>query len=131
MPRAQPDRSGFTLIEALVALSILSLILLLGYAFMMRQPRAIAGLEAGDEAMRALESSLETLRSGVLELEPGMLPPVVAYPPPTRTRDLVVVLSEVVAADAPDLWAVTLEARYRTGRRIRVRRLESLIWRPE
>ena len=132
MTAAQRRRIGFTLIETLVALFILSLILLLGYGFMMRQPRAIERLDASEEALRALESSLETLRSGAIGLETGMLQPVIAYPPPTRTRDLVIDLEEVEGStDTPGLFTVTLEARFRVGRAIHTRRLQSLIWRPD
>lgn len=129
MPGKPPRRSGFTLVEALVALLILALALLLGYGFMMRQPRALERLAAGDEALRILEASLESLRSGVVELESGMLQPVIAFPPPTRARDLLVDL-EVEPTEIPGLVTVTLEARYRVGQTIHVRRLQSLIWSP-
>lgn len=120
---------GFTLLEALVALLILSLAMLLGYGFMMRQPQAMTRLEAGDEALRAIESSLETLRAGAIPLEPGMLQPVIAYPPPTVAADLLLDL-EIEPTETPDLYSVHLEARYRVGRSIHRRHVQSLIWSP-
>jgi len=126
-----PERAnrGFTLIEALMALLVLTLAMLLGYGFMMRQPQALQRLDAGDEALRALEASLETLRSGAIPLQPGMLQPVIAYPPPTKAVDLLVDL-EVEPTDTPRLFAVSLEARYRVGRAIHRRQVQSLIWSP-
>jgi len=129
--RARLDRRGFTLIEALVALSILSLVLLLGYGFLMRQPRALERLAAGDDALRALEASLETLRAGVIDLDEGMLQPVVAYPPPTHADEMIVDLEAVEPTDTEGVWSVTLEARYRVGNAIQTRRLQSLVWRPQ
>ena len=132
MPARSPERArrGFTLLEALVALLLLTLAMLLGYGFMMRQPQATARLDAGDDAMRALEASLETLRSGALPLEPGMLQPLIAYPPPTRAADLLIDLEEVTPTDTPGLFAISLEARYRVGRTIHRRQIQSLIWSP-
>ncbi len=129
MPGVTRERVGFTLLEALVALFIMALVMMLGYAFMMRQPLASQRLAAGDEALRALEASLESLRSGVVALEPGMLQPVIAYPPPTKARGLLIDL-EVEPTEITGLFAVTLAARYRVGRAIHSRQLHSLIWSP-
>jgi prepilin-type N-terminal cleavage/methylation domain-containing protein len=122
-------RRGFTLVEALVALLLITAALMLGYGFMMRQPQASARLDAGSEALRALESSLETLRSGAIPLESGMLQPVLAYPPPTAAEDLLVDL-DVETTEIENLFIVTLEARYRVGRAIHRRQVQSMIWSP-
>lgn len=126
-----PERAGrgFSLIEALVALLVLTLAMLLGYGFMMRQPQAMKRLDAGDEALRALESSLETMRAGVVPLVDGMLQPVIAYPPPTTAADLLVNL-DVEPTETPGLFTVNLEARYRVGRAIHRRHVQSLVWSP-
>ena len=122
-------RHGFTLLEALVALAVVALALLLGYGFMMRQPRAMQRLDAGDEALRAIEASLETIRAGAIEIESGFLQPGVAFPTPRKAEDLMVDL-EVSATETPGLFAIHLEARYRVGRSIHRRHVETLIWRP-
>lgn len=130
--RPRPDNGvgkGFTLLESLVALVVVALALLLGYGFMMRQPRALERLDSGNEALRAIEASLETLRAGAISLESGFLEPGIAYPPPLEADDLMVDL-DVAVTETSGLWAVTLEARYRVGRSIHRRRLQSLIWRP-
>ena len=130
--RPPPDNgadNGFTLIEALVALMVVTMALLLGYSMMIRQPRASERLDAGEEALRAIEASLETIRAGALPLESGFLQPGIAYPLPVRARELMVDL-DVTATATPGLYAVSLEARYRVGPSIHRRRVDSLIWAP-
>jgi hypothetical protein len=113
-----------------MALLVLTLAMLLGYGFMMRQPQAMKRLDAGDEALRAIESSLETLRSGAIPVQPSrMLQPVIAYPPPTAAADLLINL-EVEPTAIDGLFLVSLEARYRVGRAIHRRHVQSQIWSP-
>jgi prepilin-type N-terminal cleavage/methylation domain-containing protein len=121
--------NGFTLVEALVALIIVAMALLLGHGLVMRQPRAIERLDAGDEALRSIEASLETLRAGAIEFESGFLEPGIAYPPPANTKQLMIDL-EVTATETPGLYLVDLEARYRVGRSMHRRHVQSQIWRP-
>lgn len=127
-PEHRPGR-GFGLLEALVALLVLSLAMLLGYGYMMRQPQAMKRLDAGDEALRALESSLETIRSGAIPLVDGMLQPIIAYPPPTNDSNLLIDL-EVETTETDGLFVVSLEARYRVGRTIHQRHIQSMVWSP-
>ena len=86
-------------------------------------------LDAGEEALCAIEASLETIRAGALPLESGFLQPGIAYPLPVRARELMVDL-DVTATATPGLYAVSLEARYRVGPSIHRRQVESLIWAP-
>lgn len=128
-PPDNGTRHGFTLLESLVALVVVALALLLGYGLMMRQPRAMERLDAGDEALRAIEASLETLRAGAIELDSGFLQPGIAYPSPLHADELMVDL-DVAPMETPGLYAVTLEARYRVGRSIHQRQVQSLVWIP-
>jgi prepilin-type N-terminal cleavage/methylation domain-containing protein len=128
-PPEAGSRDGFTLLEALVAMIVMALALLLGYGFMMRQPQVMQRLDAGDEALRAIEASVETLRAGAIPLKSGFLEPGIAYPPPHRAAHLVVDL-EVTSTDVPGLYALNVEARYRVGRSIHRRRIETLLWSP-
>jgi prepilin-type N-terminal cleavage/methylation domain-containing protein len=123
------SRNGFTLLESLVALVVVALALLLGYGFMMRQPQATQRLDAGDDALRAIEASLETLRAGAIPLESGFLEPGIAYPPPHRAAELMVDL-EVASTEIPGLYALNVEARYRVGRSIHRRRIQTMVWSP-
>ena len=78
--RSRLERSGFTLIESLVALALITLALFLGTKLILMEPRILERLEAGERAIRALEAALETLRSGDLPLRQGVLVPPAAYP---------------------------------------------------
>ena len=60
--------SGFTLIEALVALTILGVALLLGMQLLIQTPRIIRRIDAERQAFRALEATLEGVRAGVIAL---------------------------------------------------------------
>jgi prepilin-type N-terminal cleavage/methylation domain-containing protein len=123
-------RHGFALIEAMVALAIVTLALLLGMAMLLRQPRAQERLDAGSEALRALEASVETLRAVPgLPLDSRRLSPGLAYPEGLGVEGLQVWL-ESSPADGPEgLWEVRLEARYLVGREPHRKRLETMIWR--
>lgn len=123
-------RHGFSLIEALVALALVSVALLMGMAILLRQPRTQQRLDAGGEALRALEASVETLRAvPSLPLESRRLRPGVAYPEGLGAEGLQIWL-ETAPADGPEgLWEIQLEARYLVGREPHRKRLETLLWR--
>ncbi len=60
--------NGFTLIEALVALTILGVALLLGMQLLIQTPRIIRRIDAERQAFRALEATLEGVRGGSVSL---------------------------------------------------------------
>ncbi|MCR8526116.1 type II secretion system protein, partial [Escherichia coli] len=60
--------NGFTLIEALVALTILGVALLLGMQLLIQTPRIIVRIDAERQAFRALEATLEGVRGGSVSL---------------------------------------------------------------
>lgn len=124
---------GFTLLEALMALLVLFLAMLLGYGLAARQPMAMERLEAGEDAMRAIESALETLRAQTARPRSRNLQPVLDYSPPVKARDLLLDLEVETAnpAGPPDLYLVRVVARYRVGRALHSRQVETLIWKPQ
>ena len=124
-----PRQRGFTLIESLLALLLVMMALLLGHRFAIELPGTIKRLQAGNEAMLAIESALETVRAGSIPLEDGVLAPPVAYPfPGSSTKDMALFL-DVEPTATVGLYEVTVEARYVVGQRILRRRVQTLAWR--
>ncbi|MCB1007522.1 MAG: prepilin-type N-terminal cleavage/methylation domain-containing protein [Acidobacteria bacterium] len=121
-PLIFPGTAGFTLIEVLVALAILSLLLLSALTLAAVEQRSQRRLAAHAEAERVLEVAYERLRAGALPLSPGPLDVPFAAP------DGVVVL-DVEATPTLSLYRIRLAARYRSGGE-RERSLEGLLWRP-
>lgn len=66
-----PAGAGFTLLEAVVALGILSLALMLGLAVLAQQPRIHRHAQAHREAHQALSATLEGLRAGTVPAVSG------------------------------------------------------------
>lgn len=128
-PRVAARICGFTLLEALVALLLVTFAMLMGFGFMARQPHTMKRLRAGDDALRAVEATIETIRAGALPLESGFLLPAVAYPASVQTEHLLLDL-DVQPREVDGLYEITVEARYRVGGNIHRRRVTTLVWRP-
>lgn len=120
---------GFTLIESLVALLLVTMAMLLAHRLALQLPGTVKRLQAGNAAMAAIESSLETLRAGYLPLTDDVLMPPVAYPDGSPVEGLILVM-DVEPAPTIGLYEVTIEARYTVGRQQLRRRLQTLVWRP-
>ena len=124
--RAGRRPSGFTLIEALVALTILGVALLLGMALMMQLPRDVRRLDAEREAMRALEMSLEGMRAGTLPIQDSTnLSGFITLPPNPVSRKLGITV-RVEPTDRPGLYKVTLTAHYLVLNSKHEKRIEAL-----
>ena len=119
-------RSGFTLIESLVALALVSVGLLLAVGIQMQQPLALERLRARQEVTRALEATLESVRAGALPLADSVVP---ATLPGGAARGLVVLL-HVEATGTRDLYRVTCEALYTLRGQPQRALLTSLVWAP-
>ena len=78
------DRA-FSLVETLIALALVSMMLLTGLTLLTLQPRLQDRTRAGEEALRAIEAALETLRAAELPLESGRLLPASPIRSSTRT----------------------------------------------
>lgn len=128
VPSGPGRPNGFTLLEALVALAILGIALLLGMQLLIQTPRVVRRLDAERQAFRALEATLESLRAsggpaGNEELShfrtaAGTLAP-----------EELTVSVEVELASLPGLYHVTLTAHYTVLNVAYSKRLETLFWR--
>jgi prepilin-type N-terminal cleavage/methylation domain-containing protein len=114
---------GFTLVETLIALALLTLTLLLGLGLVLQHPRIVRRLDAQREALHAMEAALEALRAGALPLVSQDLPPVGLH------RTALTVRIEP-AGSPPGLYRVEVRARYQVEGQTRERKVESLVWRP-
>lgn len=116
---------GFTLVEVLVALLLLTSCLFLALALHMQQRRILDRLAAQGEALRALEGTMEALRAGALPLATGTVPEF-AY---GDAKGLVVTI-DVTDTEVPSLFEVRAEARFLVAGEPHSRQLETLIWSP-
>jgi prepilin-type N-terminal cleavage/methylation domain-containing protein len=123
-PRATPGQRGFSLLEALIALSLLAVLLLMGGGLVLQQPRTMRRIDVQRHELQALDSTLEAIRAGALPLVSTRID-VPGGP---------IVWIEVAPAGAPpvpaDLYRVSLRALQQTGGKTVERRLDSLVWRP-
>ena len=121
---AMPSRAarGFTLVETLVALVLLTLTLLLGLGLVLQHPRIVRRLDAHRDALHAMEATLEALRAGALPLHSQDLPPVGA-------RRMALSVEAVPEGNPPGLYRVVVRVGYQVDGQDRERRVETLIWR--
>ena len=121
---------GFTLIEALVALSILGMALLfeMGAQWQTRELRL--GLEAESELLVRAESAVESIRAGVHPLASGPVDALLAWPlvevDPSVTLILDADSTDVVGLCRLRILGRSIGSR---GRRHSLT-LETLVWRP-
>ncbi len=114
---------GFTLVETLVALALLTLALLIGLGLVLQHPRIVRRLDAQREAIHTLDVTLEALRAGAIPLDSRTLSPV----GPRK-----VALSIQVTPDGypPGLYRVQVRAAWQVEGRPREWAVETLLWRP-
>lgn len=130
-PELRRER-GFSLLEALVSLLILEMALLMGLALVLEQPRIVRRLDRQREVLRALESTLELIRAGVVPLQSGTVEPWlllsgVPLPPGTSIQMEV----EPVAPPGPaGLFHVKVLARWLAAGILRTREVETFVWSP-
>lgn len=115
------------MIEALVALAIVALALLLGLGLVFQQKRTLLRLEARAEADAALGEALEWLRAGAWPLASG---PVPTTGDADAAGDLAVLVLVTPAEPPADLYRGRLMARYTVAGRVETRTVETLFWRP-
>jgi prepilin-type N-terminal cleavage/methylation domain-containing protein len=122
--------SGFTLVEALIALTLLGVALLLGMQLLVETPRIIRRIDAERQAFRALEATLESLRAGGGSFKEDQ--ELTGFFTAAGTKELPPDLRVVVHAEKahlPGLFHVTLTASYTVLHVAYTKRLETLVWR--
>lgn len=137
--RSPRSKRGFSLIEALVALLILEMALLMGLALLLEQPRIVRRLDRQRQTLRSLESTLELVRAGAIPLQTGPVGDwltLAGAPPPEDTAVWLEVepasLPSLPASPAPPgLFHVTVRARWSVAGSLRTREVETLVWRPD
>jgi hypothetical protein len=115
---------GFLLVEALIALALVLLAMLLGLALIMEQGKVLARLEAHRQALLALEATHEMIRAG-FPIAPGVI-----AAPGFDGGDGPAILLRMDETETPGLFHVVLQARYDVSGQTRFRSLETLVWRP-
>ncbi len=126
---SKPGQSGFSLLEALVALVLLGVALLLGMALLLQNPRMVRRMDGERQAFRAMESTLEGVRAGWIPLDNYQIDgfyTAVGSPPP---EDLAIFM-QVDPAGVPGLCKVTLRATYTVDQKKVQKELQTMVWSP-
>ena len=126
---SKPCQSGFSLLEALIALVLLGVALLLGMELLLQNPRIVRRLDGERQAFRAMESTLEAVRAGAIPLtssDLGRYSTAVGLPAP---EDLAISM-QVDPAGLPGLFQVTLRATYTVDQRKIQKELQTMVWSP-
>lgn len=130
-PRRPSSPRGYSLVETLIALTLVTFSGLALMAVAWQLPRAMERSEAKALTLRALEGTLESLRSGLLPLAPGPIP---AAPGTSGLRLRsgtplsIAVHLELAPTPIAGLSDVTLRADYVLRGRATGTRLHSKIW---
>ncbi len=61
---SKPSQGGFSLLEALIALVLLGVALLMGMELVLQNPRMVRRMDGERQAFRAMESTIESVRAG-------------------------------------------------------------------
>lgn len=126
LPRRRAS-GGMTLVEALVALTVLALVLLLGLTAAVLAQRGGQRLAAQQQGLRALEAVVESLHSGALVLSSG--PPIwISAPPPGLTENLALTL-KVEPTETAGLYRVEVVANFKGSHPPPPQRLDTVVWR--
>ena len=120
-------QSGFSLVEVLIALVLVGMALLMGMGLALQNPRIVRRTDAERQAFRALESTLEAVRSGAVPLQTSVLEGFATAVGNPAPADLVV-LMQVDSTGLPGLYEVTLYARYTVEQRKVQKSLKTMIW---
>ena len=123
---------GFSLIESLVALLLVTVALFLALHLTTTQPRAMERVRTNESALRTVEAVLETIRGGTVPMIEGRRrwERPTDLPPDSAIAGMQVTLDVTRIEGVHDLYSVTVEARYVVSRHIQIRSLKTMVWRP-
>lgn len=126
----RPGRAcGFSLVEVLVALTLLGVALLMGMQLVLQGPRIVRRTDAERQAFRAMESVMESVRAGLIpveNLELGALETAVGAP---ASKDMKMLML-VEPTDVKGLYHVTLRTTYTTLGVKTEKTLQTMVWSP-
>jgi prepilin-type N-terminal cleavage/methylation domain-containing protein len=128
VPSGSGRPNGFTLLEALVALAVLGIALLLGMQLLIQVPRVVRRLDAERQAFRALEATLESLRASGGPTEDEELSHFFTAAGTPAPLELTVSV-HVEPGRLPGLYHVTLTTHYTVLNVTYTKRLETMFWR--
>jgi prepilin-type N-terminal cleavage/methylation domain-containing protein len=126
---SKPGQGGFTLLEALIALVLLGVALLIGMALVLQNPRMVRRMDDERQAFRAMESTIESVRGGAIRLETADLRVFSTAVGTPASKDLDIFM-QVDPTDLPGLFLVTLEARYTADKQKMRKELQTMVWSP-
>jgi prepilin-type N-terminal cleavage/methylation domain-containing protein len=152
-PRDSRASSGFSLIEVLIALTLLGIALLLGMDLVLQNPRVVRRLDGERQAFRAMESTMEAVRAGVIPVGKADSCPTAHScqdpdcpnanlcsivrtfgPPPVRPpqppKDYLTISMQVGAAGLTGLYRVTVVAEYSVLNKKYEKKLQTMVWAP-
>jgi prepilin-type N-terminal cleavage/methylation domain-containing protein len=121
--------SGFTLIEVLIALTLLGVALLLGMALVLENPRIVRRTDGERQAFRAMESTIEAVRAGVIPLQTSQMSGMTTAVGTPAPKDLKIFM-EVDPGTLPGLYQVTLTAQYTVLNQKYKKQLQTMVWSP-
>ena len=122
------DRRGFSLIEAIAALTIFGMAIVVAASFLDVQMSAARRLEARSDLVRAAETVLESVRGGTLPLVSGDVDLTDEFLPLSAIR--VRTRLGVTSTHLAGLYTVRVEARAMVRSEEMVVAITTQVWRP-
>jgi len=117
-------QGGFSLLEVIAALAILGFSLTVTAVLLQGESTRVRRLAAREEALRALEATVETVRAGLVPLQSSTGQPVAGSPAELRLS------LRVVPTHPSGLYRVDATARWEVAGHPESATLTSLVWRP-
>ncbi len=120
---------GFTLVEALIALMLVGIALMLDLGLQAQSREIDVQLAAEADLLRRAEAVIESVRAGAHPLRSGAVDPILAWPTVADPQLSMILL--VDATDVSGLCRVLVRGQTRGPRaRLHDVELETLIWQP-